>query len=282
MNPACRSVARLVQSYLDGELDPPQLLEVEHHTLECAICRERVMLDRAIRLGVRGVVAKEKASAGFRARAAASVVAQKWSPSERAPSAMPTWGGWVVAVAAAVAAVVGVQGQMRRGSEAMVDDMQPMESTKKASLGLDQMIDQFVDWHARPLPPEVTNPKDLPGFEPYVGVPVHPPTLSLFGARLLGGRILPVPDQRVTAMLQYTMDGGHRVSIYVFDPRRIETKPSRLRARVIGSEPVYVANVRGWSVAAVEPPHKGIGYAIASDLGDEENAELALAAASAP
>ena len=52
-------------------------------------------------------------------------------------------------------------------------------------------------------------------------------------------------------------------------------------AKVIGSEPVYIANVRGWSVAAVEP-HKGVGYAIASDLGDDENAELALAAASAP
>ena len=32
----------------------------------------------------------------------------------------------------------------------------------------------------------------------------------------------------------------------------------------------------------IEPPHKGVGYAIASDLGDEENAELAIAAASAP
>ncbi len=119
-------------------------------------------------------------------------------------------------------------------------------------------------------------------FEPYVGVPVHPPALALFGARLLGGRILPVTEQRVTAMLQYTIDGGHRVSVYVFDPRRIESKPSRLHTRVIGSEPVYIANVRGWSVAAVETPHKGVGYAIASDLGDEENAELALAAASAP
>jgi anti-sigma factor RsiW len=281
MNSACRSVARLVQSYLDGELGPSQLLEVEQHAQQCATCRERVLLDRSIRLGVRGVVAKGKPSAGFRARAAASVVAQRWSPSERAHAAMPTWGGWIVAVAAGIAAVVGVETQLHQNGFA-IDDARPVESAKKASLGLDQMIDQFVDWHARPLPPEITNPKDLPGFEPYVGVPVHPPALSLFGARLLGGRILPVQEQRVTAMLQYTIDGGHRVSVYVFDPRRIETKPSRLRAKVIGSEPVYIANVRGWSVAAVEPPRKGIGYAIASDLGDEENAELALAAASAP
>ena len=223
----------------------------------------------------------DKPSPGFRGRAAASVVAQRWSPSERTQT-KHSWGSWGVAAAAAAAAVVGLQGTFDKSRQDASVETPAVEATTKASLGLDQMIEQFVDWHARPLPPEVTNPKDLPGFEPYVGVPVHPPALSPFGARLLGGRILPVPEQRVAAMLQYTMDGGHRVSVYVFDPRRIQGKPSRLHARVMGSEPVYTANVRGWSVATVEPPRKGIGYAIASDLGDEENAELALAAASAP
>jgi anti-sigma factor RsiW len=274
----CRAVAPLVQSYLDGELDPSQLAEVETHTQACATCRERIVLDRAIRSGVRAFVSRAKPSAAFRGRAAASVVAQRWSPAERSTTAMPTWGGWVVAAAAA-AAIFGIQGKMFPGQEEPSSSLRPIEPTAKASLGLDQMIDQFVDWHARPLPPEITNPKDLPGFEPYVGVPVHPPALSPFGARLLGGRILPVPEHRVAAMLQYTMDGGHRVSVYVFDPAPIQAKPSRLHAKVIGSDSVYIANVRGWSIAAVEPPRKGIGYAIASDLGDEENAELALAAA---
>ncbi len=276
MTSPCRAVAPLVQSYLDGELDPSQLAEVETHTQACATCRERVVLDRAIRSGVRAAVSRAKPSAAFRGRAAASVVAQRWSPAERSTTAMPTWGGWVVAAAAAAAAIFGIQWrpQPEAGDETLL-----RPETTKASIGLDQMIDQFVDWHARPLPPEVTNPKDLPGFEPYVGVPVHPPALSPFGARLLGGRILPVPEHRVAAMLQYMMDGGHRVSVYVFDPGPIQTKPSRLHAKVIGSDSIYVANVRGWSVAAVEPSRKGIGYAIASDLGDEENAELALAAA---
>jgi anti-sigma factor RsiW len=284
MTSPCRAVAHLVQSYLDGELDPSQLAEVESHTQACATCRERIVLDRAIRTGVRSAVSRAKPSAAFRGRAAASVVAQRWSPSERSTSGAPTWGGWIVAAAAAAAAVLGIQGRWQENTEASVDmpSARPGEATAKATLGLDQMIDQFVDWHARPLPPEVTNPKDLPGFEPYVGVPVRPPALSPFGARLLGGRILPVPEQRVAAMLQYTMDGGHRVSVYVFDPVRIQTKPSRMRAKVIGTEPVYIANVRGWSVAAVEPPRKGIGYAIASDLGEEANTELALAAAEAP
>jgi anti-sigma factor RsiW len=280
MTSGCRAVAPLVQSYLDGELDPSQLAEVETHTQGCAKCRERIVLDRAIRSGVRASVARSKPSAGFRGRAAASVVAQRWSPTERSTSGAPTWGGWIVAAAATAAAVVGIHGQLQQRAGTVAEPSG--EATAKATLGIDQMIDQFVDWHARPLPPEVTNPKDFPGFEPYVGVPVRPPALSPFGARLLGGRILPVPEHRVAAMLQYTLDGGHRVSVYVFDPRRIETKPSRLRTKVFGTEPVYIANVRGWSVAAVEPPRKGIGYAIASDLGDEENAELAFAAAEAP
>jgi hypothetical protein len=78
-------------------------------------------------------------------------------------------------------------------------------------------------------------------------------------------------------MLQYTLDGGHRISIYVFDPRRIATNPSRLHARVIGSDPVYVGQVRGWSIAAHE--QHGVGYAVASDLDEQASAELALAAA---
>lgn len=277
MTPACRAVARLVQGYLDGELNPSQLIEVESHMQACATCRERVFLDRAIRADLRSHVQSAKPSDSFRARAAASVVAQRWSPAARvSSSSVPTFGGFLVAAAAAAAAIVGIRNPIKTESKASVTPM----PAATASVGLDQMIDQFIDWHARPLPPEITNPKDLPGFEPYVGVPVHPsPALAVFGARLLGGRILPVPEQRVTAMLQYTIDGGHRVSVYVFDPRRIATNPSRLHTKVIGSDAVYTGQVRGWSIAAAE--RRGVGYAIASDLDDEANAELALAAAPA-
>jgi len=271
---SCRAVARLVESYLDGELEPSQLIEVENHTEACATCRERIVLDRSIRVGVRHTVSAAKPSVSFRARATASMIAQRWAPAERsAPTtALPTWGGWLVAAAAAAAAVFGISSRKSQDADAA----RPLEAAR-ASVGLDAMIDQFVDWHARPLPPEITNPNDLPGFEPYVGVPVHPPALALFGARLLGGRILPVQEQRNTAMLQYTLGSGHRISVYVYDPRRISTRASRLQARMVSGnpDPVYVGHVRGWSVAAHEG--RGVGYAIASDLDDDESAELAMA-----
>ena len=279
MTTPCRSVARLVEVYLDDELEPSQLLEVEKHTATCNTCRERVQLDRAIRMGVRRTVGAAKASASFRARVAHSMTAERWARAERAHAAsgVPTWRAVGLAVAATVAAVVGLQKQSHQQPGNLA---QPAPASTTASVGLDALIDQFVDWHARPLPPEITNANDLPGFEPYVGVPVRPRGLSTFGATLLGGRILPVRDQNCAAMLQYKLDGSHRVSIYVFDPRRVETRPSRLQPKVIGSVPVYVGQIRGWSIAAAE--RSGVGYAIASDLGDEASAELALAAAPAP
>lgn len=274
MTTPCRTVARLVETYLDDELEPSQLLEVEKHTATCTTCRERVQLDRAIRMGVRRSVAI-KASAGFRARVAHSMTAERWASSERAQaSGVPTWRAVGLAVAATVAAVVGLE---RQNHQAAGEGPRPTQASATNSIALDALIDQFVDWHARPLPPEITNANDLPGFDPYVGVPVRPAPLSTFGAKLLGGRILPVKEQNCAAMLQYTLDGSHRVSIYVFDPRVVGTRPSKLHPKVIGSVPVYVGQIKGWSIAAAE--RSGVGYAIASDLGDDASAELALAAA---
>jgi anti-sigma factor RsiW len=277
MTTPCRTVSCLVETYLDDELEPSQLLEVEKHTATCTTCRERIQLDRAIRMGVRRSV-EIKTSPSFRARVAHSMTAERWASAERAQAnGVPTWRAVGLAVAATIAAVAGLDRQNHQEAEAT---RRPVQTNASAAVGIDALIDQFVDWHARPLPPEITNANDLPGFEPYVGVPVRPRGLSTFGAKLLGGRILPVHEQNCAAMLQYTLDGSHRVSIYVFDPRRVGARPSRLQPKVIGSVPVYVGQIRGWSIAAAE--RSGVGYAIASDLGDDASAELALAAAPAP
>lgn len=274
MTSSCRSIRRSLESYLDGELEPPQMLEVERHADECQTCRERIVLDRSIRAGVRRTVAGTKPDAGFRERVKASLAAERektWGPP---PAAARVRNSLVFAAAAAVAAILGA----KQLHDPNTDDARlPTRGTAQASVGLDAMLDQFADWHARPLVPETSNLSDLPRFEPYVGVPVHAPALSPFGARFLGCRILPVTDERVTAMLQYTMAEGHRISIYVYDPHRIRVSPSRLRRTTIGSDPVYIGQVHGWSIAAAEK--RGIGYAIASDLNDEESAELVLAAA---
>jgi anti-sigma factor RsiW len=84
MTTPCRTVACLVETYLDDELEPSQLLEVEKHTATCTTCRERIQLDRAIRMGVRrSVSSNATVSASFRERVANSMAAQRWAHAER-------------------------------------------------------------------------------------------------------------------------------------------------------------------------------------------------------
>ncbi|HEU4536690.1 MAG TPA: hypothetical protein VFS00_21340, partial [Polyangiaceae bacterium] len=91
-----------------------------------------------------------------------------------------------------------------------------------------------------------------------------------------GGRMLPVRDHRA-AMLQYGMASGHRVTVYVYDPRRVQPEQRWLRERTtVRNAPVYVGSMRGFNVAATE--RRGIGYAIATDLDEREIVELAAEA----
>jgi hypothetical protein len=155
-------------------------------------------------------------------------------------------------------------------------------STEQVSLyntagvtGLDGILDELVSLHAHPLPPEVTQPDDVHNFDPFVGVPVEAPKLTSFGAKWVGGRILPIRDSRAV-MMQYSMAGGHRVTLYVFDPRRVRQESSTLQARMVRNEPVLVGNVRGYNVATTE--RKGVGYALATDLDEPESMEMVAAA----
>jgi anti-sigma factor (TIGR02949 family) len=275
MKSSCRALAPLVETYLDGELDPSQLLQVEAHTRLCPTCAERVMLDRAIRGSVRRCVSETKASPELHARVAAAITAESATGprADAGPSSMSnvrSIGGWLLVAAAAAAALpLWLLARSRAASDTSV----AVEQVPTKAASMDTVIDQLVEWHAQPLPPEVTDVRELTTFEPYVGVPVQAPTRWPFGVRWIGARMFRV-DQRVTAILQYSTQDGHRVSVYVYDPQRIHVRPSSLMPRVLGNEPVYVGHVRGYAFAAAE--RRGVGYAVASDLSDDDSAEVAL------
>jgi hypothetical protein len=77
--------------------------------------------------------------------------------------------------------------------------------------------------------------------------------------------------------LQYVLRDRRRVTVYVFDPKKVSMTENRLEARQIGKRQVYVGNVRGYTVAASE--RNGIGWALASELNDAESAKMVLSAA---
>jgi anti-sigma factor RsiW len=137
----------------------------------------------------------------------------------------------------------------------------------------DRFIDDLVETHMQPPPPEVTDYDSLDRFNPSVGVRIPHPELKEIGARYLGARM----HRRDAAMLQYQLGDRRRVTLYVFDPARVPVQANRLQPRVVGNNHLYVGRIRGYSVAASE--HAGVGYALASDLSDKETEQAIMMAA---
>ncbi|MCC6646807.1 MAG: zf-HC2 domain-containing protein [Polyangiaceae bacterium] len=311
----CRRLAVAVETFVDGELLPSQVVEVETHLAECPTCREEVALTRAARMSLRAQAARAPSSLRDRLklrleqeRASLEVEAAPPSaPRVEAPLALVSPSEPVAPVApimqgaapprrpsrrsraalfvplAAVAAAATFVALREPTKQPVTAEARPTLVNSAGVMPLDGILDELVALHAQPLPPEVTTPEEVRKFDPFVGVPVEAPKLQPFGARWVGGRILPIQGSR-TAVLQYSMGSGHRVTVYVYDPSRVSTagrgltagaSPRLSRSRMVRNVPVLVGHVRGYNVAATEK--KGVGYALATDLDEPESAELVAA-----
>jgi anti-sigma factor RsiW len=291
----CSSIARLLGAHTDGQLDAAKTFEVDDHLGQCETCRERVALDRAIRGSLKKAV-KAEAPSDVRSRMLAAMAAQTAreaagrdaaqaadphalspeaedaSSSSGRPTMLRHWRTILpLASAAAVALAWGFAGK------------QPMSiagggARLGAGFSNDELINQFVDVHRRPIRPETPDPQQVRGFEREVGVPVHVPQLEK-NARFVGGRLLPVQGGERAAMLQYEIaqaNGGvQRVSVFIYDPRRVQIHSADLPPRAVGTAQVRVGQAHGYSVAVAQ--HGSVGYAVASDLEDS-SAQYAVAA----
>ena len=73
---ACRDRARMLGSYLDGELEASKLIEIDEHVAVCETCREEVQLLRAMRGSLRRVV-RTASPGGLRDRIGAAMLAER-------------------------------------------------------------------------------------------------------------------------------------------------------------------------------------------------------------
>ena len=62
----------------------------------------------------------------------------------------------------------------------------------------------------------------------------------------------------------------------MYDPRKIQIAGSGFSPRAVGTSQVQVGQENGYSVAVTQ--NGGVGYAVASDLGTDQSAELAALA----
>jgi hypothetical protein len=208
-------------------------------------------------------------------------------PVHQRPSMLRHWRTALpLASAAAIALAWGVAGSqpLARGSAT---------NPSQAGFGNDDLLNQFVGVHSHPLRPETQDPQQVRAFERDVGVPVRMPQFrqGVIGrtdgrdgpateVRFVGGRLLPVQGGERAAMLQYEVHQGppgavevKRVSIFIYDPQRVRIggNPS-LAPRPIGTTQVQIGQAGGYSVAIAE--HRGVGYAVASELDADSTARI--------
>ena len=274
MTSSCRQISPLLEAYGDEELAADKGLEVEQHLVDCTTCGEKLRLNHALHLSLRSAVrGAAPVMPSFEERIAAALRAESHREEadgaverEALHSRMLSW-RTVVPVAAAAALTLVWAGNTNK------QQAQTRDGSSYAQLDTaDRLLEELVDHHMNARGPQVTEPALLSQLEPEVGVPVTLPSLKAYGARWEGGSVVPVSNQHA-ASLRYTL-GGRHVTLYVYNSSRVPIE-SRLKARTVRNEPVYVGSRRGVSIAATE--HRGVGYALASDLNDDESAELVAA-----
>jgi anti-sigma factor RsiW len=267
----CKDRLRLLDAYVDGELEAAQVFDVERHVSECGGCRERVALHRATSASLKRTT-KAAAPGGLRARALAAMQAEK-ARGEARGAAQPQAGAWRSFVPLASAAALALAfGSLGRG---------PTSGALGEHAGLgDELLQELIAEHSRPLPSyDSTDAVGARELEQYVGVPVHPAAFERGGARFVGGRVMPVQGAQRAAMLQYVIGTGdktQRVSVFIYDPSKIQVRGTDLAPRSIGTAEVRVGRDHGYSVAVTQ--NGGVGYAVASDLDAEHSAQLAALA----
>jgi anti-sigma factor RsiW len=274
MSDECALFSRCMSSYVDGELDPGHAVDMESHVVGCATCSERVAFLHAMRVSMKRT-ANKRAPEALQSRIQAAMLAEKQrvKTADREAPMGPKLIGWKYAATLAAAAGVALTFAAVKNDKAAPAPV--IAKSGAAESGMDSLLEDLVALHAHPLPPETMNPEELERFDPLVGVPVRRPAFQPFVASFNGARVHQMRDRRA-ASLQYIVEGNHRVTVYVFDPRVVPMRDPRLEPRVVRERPVYVGKLRGYSIAAVE--RSGVGYALATDLGDERSAQLVLAA----
>lgn len=271
----CATCSPLLGVLLDGELAAEKTAMLEEHLGECETCRERMNLMRAMRGSLKDAVRKNVPNDAMRERMKTAMLAEQARRMTREATTPRSWRRYAaqggVALGAAAALVFVWRSQVNNGA---FFARSPQRALASSMVNHDS-LSNLVAEHSHPLPPERTALAEVRALERYVGVPVNPPPrLEREGARLVGGRVLNMQQERA-AMLQYEMGQGpsaQRMSVFIYDPRKIQVTGPSLAARAVGTGEVQVGRADGYSVVVTE--RGGVGYVLTTDMDPEASVHL--------
>lgn len=277
---SCQELEALLQAYADGELTPQQTLQVEQHLTDCGSCTEEIRFELSLRHSMRRCVhITPNPDSALRRRVMVALAEERATTHHRAGwvSRTTRWPHWRGVTAFAAAAVITLMWTSRGGEEPRGSTLRLGGATSThAGAGADEvgdLINDLINEHAAPSRRDVNDPALVHTFEQQVGVPIRVPHLRQVEAAWVGSKLVASGGHQMAAF-QYDV-AGHRVTVYVFDPRRAPIRGlPQLHARVVRNTPVYQGRFRGYSIAHIE--QQGVGYVVATDLGDDESAEIVL------
>jgi anti-sigma factor RsiW len=279
----CMRFSAWVAPYVDGELDPCHAVEMEAHVVGCSTCAERVALLRAMRASLKRTTPRAPEALCQRMRATIEHEQRRAVTSHR--EGAPSFGEQKItslryavglAAAAGVLFAMGMSRYIQPRTAPAIAAAPGTEADTSSKMSIDGLLDELIALHARPFPPDTTDPDQLGRFDPLLGVQVQRPVFKPFGASFSGARVHQVSDRGALLQVQYTVPGGKRFTMYVFNPRVLPVQATRLEPRVVRHRPMFVGQLRGYSVAALE--QSGVGYAYASDLDTDESTKIMAAA----
>jgi len=269
----CRHFVPLLEPFRDGELSPADVVDVEAHLVECERCAERLRLGQAMRGSLKEAVrATAPVTESFEARIRLALAAEgereERINAHETQGRMLSWRSIMPIAAAAAAVMVWAASANNRTTDG--GSHQAGMDTLASPASVEKLLEDLVSNHQHSAGPQFTEQGLLPQLESEVGVPVKAPNFKQYGAAWEGVSIVPVSNQRA-ASLRYRI-AGHRLTVYVYDASRMPVRTT-LKERLVRDEPVYVGSRHGVSIAATER-NNGVGYAIATDLNNDESAEL--------
>ena len=246
----CAGISRFVDTYLDGEFAETDRAEFEAHLGECETCRGKVRVQAEWKSAIKAAAPREPAPAALRNRVARSIA--------RESKPMLSWRAWAVRAMPAAAAVGLV-------ATFMISKVQ-----------WSPVAADVVAKHQRQLPIEVSGgPEQVKEwYSGKVDFPVHVPQFRNLSAALRGGRLASIGDKQA-AYLVYDVHGD-KVSVFIFDASDLPIEARR--KAVVGNREVYFDQEHGYNVALFRD--RGVGYAIASDLDQDQMLKLVSAAVS--
>jgi anti-sigma factor RsiW len=243
----CKENHKYLDAYLDGELEPSLMLEVETHLEACDGCQSLVLVKRRliVELSLMGTV---KAPDHLRRRIEFMRNGRNRLRNRVLAAAVP------LAAAASLLVIFTIQ-RSPAGEEQLAE-----------------VVGDVVARHSVELPMEVKGPDPslaASWFRGKVDFPVRAPSLNIQQASFEGARLSNVREHQA-AHMTYNVE-GHRVTLMIFNRQNALFDGGR-HVQVDGKD-VVLGQQNGFNVAVVL--EGDMAYALSSDLSQDRLLTLA-------